>query len=63
MMNAVMGLAGIRLPTLASHDRRSLTECEVLQASLGGIGYLKGLVLAGRKGIRGKDAINCILKG
>ena len=40
----------------------SLTECIVLQASPGVIGGVKRLFFAGRKEVRGRDAINCTLE-
>ena len=40
-MDALVGLAGIRLLTLASYNRKPLTEFIVLQASPGVIGCVK----------------------
>ena len=61
-MNTLVGLAGIRLLTLASHHRESLNECVVLQASPGVVWYIKYLVLAGRKEVGGGDAIDRTLE-
>lgn len=61
-MNTLVGLAGIRLPTLASHDRKSLTECVVLQASPGVVGCIERLVFAGREEVGGRDTIDCTLE-
>ena len=44
-MNILVGLAGIRLPTLTSYDRKSLTKCVVLQASPGVVECIERLVL------------------
>ena len=62
VMNALVGLAGIRLPTLTSYDRESLTEYVVLQASPGIVGCIECLVLAGWKEVGGRDAIDCTLE-
>lgn len=61
-MNTLVGLAGIRLTTLASYDRESLTECVVLQASPGVVGCVERLIFAGRKEVGGGDAIDYALK-
>ena len=62
MINIFVGLAGIRLSTLASHDRESLTEYIVLQASLYVVGCVERLVLAGRKEVGGRDTIDYTLE-
>ena len=61
-MDTLVGLAGIRLPTLASHDRRFLIKCVVLQASPGVVGCIERLVLARRKEGGVRDAIDCTLE-
>ena len=62
VMGTLVGLTGIRLPTLASHDRKSLTECAVLQASPGVVGCIERLVFTRRKEVGGRDTIDCTLE-
>ena len=61
-MNTLVGLAGIRLPTLASHDRKSLTECVVLQASPGVVGCIERLVFTRQKEGGERDATDYTLE-
>ena len=60
-MNTLVGLAGIRLPTLTSYDRESLTEYVVLQTSPGIVGCIEYLVFTGRREIGGRDSIDYTL--
>ena len=62
MVDTSISLAGIRLPTLGSHDSEYLTERAVLQASPGIVGCIKRLVLARRMEVRGRNTIDCSLK-
>ena len=62
VMNALIGLAGIRLPTLTSYDGESLTECVVLQASPSIVGCIECLIFTGRKEVGGRDSIDCTLE-
>ena len=62
MINALIGLAGIRLSTLTSYDRKSLTECVVLQASPYIVGCIECLVFAGRKEVGGRYSIDYTLE-
>ena len=61
-MYTLRGLAGIRLPILANHNREPWAGCLVLQASPGIVGCIERLVLTRRKEVGGRDAIDCTLE-
>lgn len=60
-MYALVGLAGVGLHTLASHDSEALAECVVLQASPSIVAGIERLILARSKEVGGLDTIDCPL--